>query len=1585
MRGFVSALAALTAASCLVACNAGLGGLVAASSDDETASNSPSTVTAFAVEDPEESPARIRFQVVDPEGDSTELEFFYQLPGSDPEILTRLTGTENPSRFAGSASGLEHELEWDFTGETSLPSTGSYTPGVLVWARRQGVSVITPGANANIGGLGNDPPEVDSIEVPRDEGSGITLVRVTLSDTSADILDLKIEYEVAGTDVWSPVRPAGESDSPEYAIVGLSAPPEGVTINFFWDTQADLPFQERDVRLRFTPEDPTVPGGTLMSDVFAIDNNDEATVLLDNGLVALEATDELGGIAIPFSVADEESDDLRVVFQWRRPGEDFPTLPDDPAQVFAIQEDPDLRAQYQVCSERVSYIQGRAQAGDDFHLRLPELGTSAVPIATPLLANRDLELLRPIAMPVELTAAWSEGSLSSPVAVLPVGDGIEGLVLDAPGAGSWRLRRLVLGTGEVLQDQVASTGAPTAMALSPAGTSAVVASLNGSDWRLDRLAVEDGGFLGSISGTTTSPEGVRGLAMISEQVAVVSVDDSLLELNFATGKSRVVTSGLDTPWGVAADPSKWNTVLVAESGADRLLVVDVRKSSVRPLDLSGVDGPALLAPRGLALARGGSRLLTTIDAGGSGRELVALDRFSPHDLDGDLQADRFFFSMAELSGPGSHIGTGPENLRVVPDPDSGSILALGGVEQRRRIAEATASSNVVTLESALAPPLTGPRDWRVRRSPERFTSSPGLTSHNFPWDSRDVSGGGGVLFRALPYDSELGLVSETAVERAIVPEFGHRRTPLAPGVHEVVAHPIPVDYEGDGDWDVFVGEGANSRFLVQERPGVFAAAPVPLGLPLTNSLEVPEILEDLDGDGHLDLVHYRDDLVVEVFRGTGVGSFAPVPQSLSIPGPQPISGFRQETMITGDVDGDGLLDLLVTKASWDVSATDELFNAILIYLQEPGGAFAETPIVVGGDGVTDLPSCLSLGDVDGNGLVDVASGNFGYRDNDIGFHHSTGHISIHYQTAPGVFDPSPRIIGEYDAVNLNYSTSVTGSLALADMDEDGDLDLVAAHGRSSSSFSGQQFPRHFDEITIFWQLPAGDFDPEPMILESPPTEFSVIQGYNGLALADFNGDGHLDLAGHNRVGMLLFQSRGPGVFDAEPIFLHAGEGQAPTAGFYVRNAQPMSPVDLEGDGDLDLLFLDLQTFSVEVARGQGAGVEGFGATPFQVDPVGGGMFDCLAADLDGDGDLDLAGAANGILGNAASSRIEIIHQNSPRSFASTPQGVGGLPGTQYPTRFDAADMDQDGDRDLVVVSTTTNELQIFLQESTGTFGLPATFEGAETGINPLFNALMSLRVADLDGDGDLDVLSAPNENETFFGFEQYEAGLFRQAFRIDNFEKGMPVNLFPMDLASADLDGDGDQELLATSGTNANQSHVLIFDGSGPLQHDPTPTQLDGAGSNQLEVVDVDGDGDLDLVTTGEILGGAAVRLFLNLRNDEGGYDQVELNHAVSPLPISTAAIGKNWRLVDHDRDGDLDIFANLGGFLFFPGNLSVIEQLAPGVFAAEPTIVVPSAVAPGFSLHVEDIDADGELDVLQSTFVAGVGNGLLTVLWGNR
>ena len=239
-----------------------------------------------------------------------------------------------------------------------------------------------------------------------------------------------------------------------------------------------------------------------------------------------------------------------------------------------------------------------------------------------------------------------------------------------------------------------------------------------------------------------------------------------------------------------------------------------------------------------------------------------------------------------------------------------------------------------------------------------------------------------------------------------------------------------------------------------------------------------------------------------------------------------------------------------------------------------------------------------------------------------------------------------------------------------------------------------------------------------------------------------------------------------------------------------------------------------------------------------------------------------------------------------------------------------ADLDGDGDPDMVIGNHQGN---FHYFENTGTAGnLRFTLRTGES--NPLDNLVANFDstplFADLDGDGDLDLVNGHNDG-TISYIENTGAAIapsFAQRSGADNPFNGIDTgsNSTP---ALADLDGDGDLDLVAGS----QDGNIAYFENTGMAnapaftQRTGTANPLDGISMNANsapEPADLDGDGDFDLVLWGWY---GAVTYFENTGTAANPVFEAR-SGADDPLSsIALANLGKP-SLADLDGDGDLDL-----------------------------------------------------------------------------
>lgn len=280
---------------------------------------------------------------------------------------------------------------------------------------------------------------------------------------------------------------------------------------------------------------------------------------------------------------------------------------------------------------------------------------------------------------------------------------------------------------------------------------------------------------------------------------------------------------------------------------------------------------------------------------------------------------------------------------------------------------------------------------------------------------------------------------------------------------------------------------------------------------------------------------------------------------------------------------------------------------------------------------------------------------------------------------------------------------------------------------------------------------------------SPPTLISS-GCCSGLAAADFNGDGTLDLvfAGLGATSVLL--GNGDGSFQPEKRSPSVASGLSPLV------------LDLNRDGILDLTFA-AQGGGITILLGNGDGTFTTGGT-FPI--TGGNVAAALAgADFNGDGIPDLA--ASNFWPNAPpfGTAVSVLKGNGDGTFGAPVDFAAG----PYPFSLVAADFNRDGKPDLAVDNYQSTTVSVLLGLGDGTF-LPHT--DLPTSPFPQF-----LFAADLNADGKLDLVLA--EEPTGIGFL---LGKGDGTFAAEQEVLVPSLGSFIV----GDLNSDGKPDLIATNG-----------------------------------------------------------------------------------------------------------------------------------------------------------------------------------------
>jgi len=324
------------------------------------------------------------------------------------------------------------------------------------------------------------------------------------------------------------------------------------------------------------------------------------------------------------------------------------------------------------------------------------------------------------------------------------------------------------------------------------------------------------------------------------------------------------------------------------------------------------------------------------------------------------------------------------------------------------------------------------------------------------------------------------------------------------------------------------------------------------------------------------------------------------------------------------------------------------------------------------------------------------------------------------------------------------------------------------------------------------------------------------------------------------------------------------------------------------------------SFTIAVDPGEGT------FAPQLVYPVGNVAWSIFAADLDGDGDIDLATVNDDYVGNCDYS---ILLNNGDGTFAAP----SVYPLVDCARWVYGADLDGDDDIDLATANLNNTNVPVYLNNGDGTF--------AQRSIYPVHERSSTILAADLDGDGylDLTIISfgvsvlLNNGDGTFAPYQDYPGD--------------------GSSIAAADVDGDGDLDLIS------GYASVLLNNGDGTFVYNSDYPY----GGNSIYAADLDGDGAPDLAFSA----GDCVGIVLN--NGDGTFG----DYTAYPTGWCPQAIFGG----DLDGDGDIDIATANG----LTSDVSVLINNGDGTFSPESRYQAETSER----ITIADLNGDGHLDLI--------------------
>lgn len=526
------------------------------------------------------------------------------------------------------------------------------------------------------------------------------------------------------------------------------------------------------------------------------------------------------------------------------------------------------------------------------------------------------------------------------------------------------------------------------------------------------------------------------------------------------------------------------------------------------------------------------------------------------------------------------------------------------------------------------------------------------------------------------------------------------------------------------------------------------------------------------------------------------------------------------SVATGDMDGDGDLDIIGSTANafvWYENMGTEIFPVHIIDRSMETASKAEGVDVI---------------DIDKDGDNDVlgigtSSGTFQWYEND-----GKGNFTTHIIDSKANFPDSAvgtdlDLDGDIDIIGSIYweylfvwyendgkqnftrrqiyqANCEAYDITAGDLDNDGDVDLILVYGSSLGWLEndGKQNFQYFQNISY--------------------DTFFNINGLNSITDIDQDGDKDILVASNTSNSFVWIENKGKGGFVKHII------NESP---LYSAKARAVSSADMDKDGDIDIIGAALE----KLTWFENDGNQNF--TPHRLinntsfSLIDGG-YDVLASDIDQNGHLDIVVAANysnafSIWKNDGSQNFSPIRLGGDSFYADGAWGV------------DSGDLDNDGDMDIAAISVgVMNGFSWLENNGKGQFSPHLIDKSDFNAKNP-----REVKVVDINGDSNLDIIGSSYWTGAFSWFENDGKGNF-STHTIDRSSDSEGS----YDIDYADLDKDGDIDVV---GAALIGDKFLWFenDGKGNFTRHIISSSLElSDGAFSVCPIDMDKDGDIDVL-----------------------------------------------------------------------------------------------------------------------------------------
>jgi hypothetical protein len=567
------------------------------------------------------------------------------------------------------------------------------------------------------------------------------------------------------------------------------------------------------------------------------------------------------------------------------------------------------------------------------------------------------------------------------------------------------------------------------------------------------------------------------------------------------------------------------------------------------------------------------------------------------------------------------------------------------------------------------------------------------------------------------------------------------------------------DFNGDGNQDLAVVSLEGLGILLGNGDGTFQPL-VNIRDAFGNALAVA----DFNGDGNLDLVVGDAQFgTLNLLLGNGDGTFQPM-VALD-------SGGNPMALAVADLNNDGSPDLVMATGP---------DGQIVTILNQGNGTF-DPPEVFSVPGAT----ALAIGDFNGDGNLDVACATLVD-----GAHGAESAVVLLLGQGNGELGTPENIVSEGNP----YGSAL---VAAADLNGDGKLDLVAISGSDG------------EYTLVLLGNGDGTFQKPTAYVMAHPTV---------LGTADFNGDGKIDIVTANifvDVSLLsVLLNKGDGTFQVAPqAALKAFKAGSESVG--------MASADLNGDGLTDFVVAQSTGAQVLLAAGDNQ------FTPGEF--IGTAANAAALGDVNGDGIPDLIMTTN-------TNSVAVFLGKGDGTFQSALNSNAA--GSQFAVAM--GDFNGDGKPDLALI--INGQIGVMLGDGTGNFAKPAQLFRVGSDAD-------SIAVGDFNHDGKLDAVVSNFGDPGKAGISLLLGngdGTFQPRTNLP-----LPGNAGPWQVQVADLNGDGNLDIVSS---NNNESYLSIYLGKGDGTFKPPAKAPCAFAPENMVILDFNGDGipDIAFMSFGE-------------------------------------------------------------------------------------------------------------------------------------